>query len=375
MHEVSTGNGAEREKTEANAATGHVIAVRGAVVDVDFAGHALPPVDTALRISMQDRAPVLAEVQAHISETAVRALALQSTAGLARGVTVQVGAGPIEVPVGEAVLGRLLDVAGVTRDDGAPLPDDVARRPIHRAPPPLSAQRGATRLFELARFLFRPVADIIAQRQASAHALMNEANAAKASAQVERDALSAEREQLATQRAQALAQAEADADRQRAALLAAALEEADRLHAQAAADRARESAAQAEAASALAVQLAVDIAGKLLDRVPDSLRVAAFVDGLADGVRSLSPAARAGMASDASLQLTAPRALTPDERAACETALSVALGSTIALHAQVDRALIAGLELSGAHGIVRNSWRDQLEQIHTGLLRDDGHTR
>ncbi|SEJ43797.1 F-type H+-transporting ATPase subunit beta [Paraburkholderia diazotrophica] len=148
MHEVSTRNGAEREKTEANAATGHVIAVRGAVVDVDFAGHALPRVDTALWISMQDSAPVLAEVQAHISETAVRALALQSTAGLARGTIVQVGAGPIEVPVGEAVLGRLLDVAGVTRDGGAPLPDDVARRPIHRAPPPLSAQRGATRLFE-----------------------------------------------------------------------------------------------------------------------------------------------------------------------------------------------------------------------------------
>jgi F-type H+-transporting ATPase subunit b len=227
----------------------------------------------------------------------------------------------------------------------------------------------------LARFLFRPVADIITQRQASAHALMNEANTAKASAQVERDALSAEREQLATQRAQALAQAEADADKQRASLLAAAHEEADRLRAQAAADRARESAAQAEAASALAVQLAVDIARKLLDRVPDSLRITAFVDGLADGVRSLSPAARAEMASDASLQLTVPRALTPDERAACETALSAALGSTIALHAQVDRALIAGLELTGTHGVVRNSWRDQLEQIHTGLLRDDGHTR
>lgn len=227
----------------------------------------------------------------------------------------------------------------------------------------------------LARFLFRPVANIIAERQASAHALMNDAATAKRTAQAERDALSAEREQLATQRAQALSQAEADADRQRASLLASAHEEADRLRAQAAADNARERAAQAEAASARAVRLAVDIAGKLLERVPDSLRVTAFVDGLAEGVRSLSPAARAEMASHASLQLIVPRTLSADEQAACEAALSAALGSAVALHAQVDRSLIAGLELTGAHGVVRNSWRDQLEQIHTGLVRDDGHTR
>jgi F-type H+-transporting ATPase subunit beta len=128
-------------------ATGRVIAVRGAVVDVDFAGQTLPSVETILWISAQSGS-ILAEVEAHVSETAVRALALQSTAGLARGATVQAGAGPIEVPVGDAVLGRLLDVAGVTRDDGPPLPANVERRPIHRAPPPLAVQRGATRLFE-----------------------------------------------------------------------------------------------------------------------------------------------------------------------------------------------------------------------------------
>ncbi|SDR24850.1 F-type H+-transporting ATPase subunit beta [Paraburkholderia tuberum] len=130
------------------AASGRVSTVRGAVVDVQFDTHELPPVDTALWITRPDGTSILAEAQAHTSERTVRALALQATAGLARGAVVRVGAGPIEVPVGDAVLGRLLDVAGVMRDGGEPAPETVERRPIHRAPPPLAAQRGATRLFE-----------------------------------------------------------------------------------------------------------------------------------------------------------------------------------------------------------------------------------
>ncbi|RKE37927.1 F-type H+-transporting ATPase subunit beta [Paraburkholderia sp. BL23I1N1] len=126
---------------------GYVVAVRGAVVDVTFADDMLPPVGDALLILSDDLAPVLAEVQAHLSETTVRALALQSTAGLRRGARVRVCGGPIEAPVGEAVLGRLLDVTGATRDDGEALPAQIERRPIHRAAPPLASQKGTTTLF------------------------------------------------------------------------------------------------------------------------------------------------------------------------------------------------------------------------------------
>ncbi|MDN4575923.1 F0F1 ATP synthase subunit B [Pandoraea cepalis] len=227
----------------------------------------------------------------------------------------------------------------------------------------------------LARFLFRPVAKIMAERQASANALMSDAKAAKLAAQAERDAAQAEREQLAAQRAQTLAHVESEAQAQRTALLAAAQEDASRLRAQAAAEIARERAAQADAASAEKLQLAVDIAGKLLDQLPDGMRVTAFIAGLANGVHLLSPAARAEMAEDASLRLTAPRALTMDERAACAQALATALGRHVEFTTGVDRALIAGLELSGTHGVVRNSWRDRLAQIHDGLLRDDGRQR
>jgi len=126
---------------------GCVVAVRGAVVDVTFADRTLPPVDDALLILSDDLAPVLAEVQAHLSETTVRALALQSTAGLRRGARVHPCGDPIQAPVGEAVLGRLLDVSGAARDDGEALSADIERRPIHRIAPPLAAQKGATTLF------------------------------------------------------------------------------------------------------------------------------------------------------------------------------------------------------------------------------------
>jgi F0F1-type ATP synthase beta subunit len=65
---------------------GRVTAVRGAVLDVAFDGTALPPIDDALLIIPDKGAPIIAEVQPHLDEATVRAIALQSTAGLRRGV-------------------------------------------------------------------------------------------------------------------------------------------------------------------------------------------------------------------------------------------------------------------------------------------------
>lgn len=121
--------------------------MRGPVIDVCFPAGALPPVNDAIRIhSAADR--LIAEVQSHTDERTVRAVALQTTNGLARGIAVEATAAPIAVPVGDAVLGRLLTATGEVGDGGAALPADVPRRPIHRAPPPLEAQSAATRIFE-----------------------------------------------------------------------------------------------------------------------------------------------------------------------------------------------------------------------------------
>ncbi len=126
---------------------GTVVAVRGAVVDVAFAAGTLPPVNDALVIEEPGRAPITVEVEAHLGETVVRTVALSATTGLKRGAPARRVGGPLTVPVGEAVLGRLIDVAGVTGDHGAPFPADTPRRPIHRAPPPFSAGSGETHLF------------------------------------------------------------------------------------------------------------------------------------------------------------------------------------------------------------------------------------
>src|SRR6266436_1399183 len=126
---------------------GRVTAVRGAVLDVAFDGVTLPPIDDALVITPDKGAPIIAEVQSHLDEATVRAIALQSTAGLRRGVVAHAIGGPLEVPVGEAVLGRLLDLTGAIGDKGKPFAADVPRRAIHRSPPPLAAQSGATELF------------------------------------------------------------------------------------------------------------------------------------------------------------------------------------------------------------------------------------
>jgi F-type H+-transporting ATPase subunit beta len=133
--------------TPSSGSSGRIVAVRGPVIDADFSGARLPPVNDALRI----RAPsgtVLAEVQSHVDERTVRAVALQPTGGLARGVPVDAMGGPLTAPVGEKVLGRLLTPTGAVGDDGPALPADVPRRPIHRLPPPLEEQSAATRLFE-----------------------------------------------------------------------------------------------------------------------------------------------------------------------------------------------------------------------------------
>jgi F-type H+-transporting ATPase subunit beta len=127
---------------------GIVLAVRGAVVDVVFAGQELPQINAALVVEWDRPTPLILEVHSHMDRNTLRAVAFQSTAGLARGVAVRATGGPIEVPVGEAVLGRLLDVVGETHDNGPALPPDTPRRSIHALPPALKSQTRTTDVFE-----------------------------------------------------------------------------------------------------------------------------------------------------------------------------------------------------------------------------------
>ncbi|KAA0079951.1 F0F1 ATP synthase subunit beta [Trinickia soli] len=126
---------------------GKVVAVRGAVVDLTFLAGALPALDTSLSIEGESGQSIIAEVQAHLDDRTVRALAMQSTNGLSRGARACASGQPIVIPVGNSVLGRLIDVMGRPGDLGEVVSDDVPRRPIHRQPPALSAQNAATGIF------------------------------------------------------------------------------------------------------------------------------------------------------------------------------------------------------------------------------------
>jgi F-type H+-transporting ATPase subunit beta len=118
------------------------------VVDVVFDDRELPQIDEELVVEWDHPQSLIVEVQAHLDERTIRGVALQATMGLKRGVPVRATGQPTTVPIGDAVLGRLLDVAGKVRDDGPPLPADMPRWPIHRTAPPLIARSPSTAIFE-----------------------------------------------------------------------------------------------------------------------------------------------------------------------------------------------------------------------------------
>ncbi|WP_420342949.1 F0F1 ATP synthase subunit beta [Paenirhodobacter sp.] len=122
-----------------------VTAVRGPVLDLRVEGP-LPAIHDTVEIAMP-QGVLVAEVQAHLDARHVRAIALQSTQGLRRGAGARLTGGPLAVPVGPAVLGRLMNVLGHMGDNGAPLPADVTRSPIHRPAPSLATQSARTQVF------------------------------------------------------------------------------------------------------------------------------------------------------------------------------------------------------------------------------------
>lgn len=127
---------------------GRVLAVLRAVVDVQFDSGELPKINDALVVQWDRPEILMVEVQAHLDTSTVRGVALHPTAGLKRGTLVRSLGGPVSVPVGDILLGRLLDIVGQVRDDGPPLPAELPRAAIHRQAPPLGERKAASTIFE-----------------------------------------------------------------------------------------------------------------------------------------------------------------------------------------------------------------------------------
>ena len=126
--------------------TGTILEIKGVVLDVQF-GDELPGIYNALEITRADGTVLVAEVQQLLGDDKVRAVALDTTDGLARGTAVVDTGDPISVPVGEPTLGRIFNVLGEAIDEGGPV-EAAERWPIHREPPAFDALSPTSEIFE-----------------------------------------------------------------------------------------------------------------------------------------------------------------------------------------------------------------------------------
>jgi F-type H+-transporting ATPase subunit beta len=131
--------------TKAKIKTGKITQIVGVVVDIEFTTDSLPTIYNALKVQLDGKELTL-EVAQHLSESSVRAIALGTTDGLARGSEVTDTGASISVPIGDSTLGRMFNVTGQPIDGKK---DEFKQRsPIHRRPPPLIDQSGQIEVME-----------------------------------------------------------------------------------------------------------------------------------------------------------------------------------------------------------------------------------
>jgi F-type H+-transporting ATPase subunit beta len=125
----------KNDPREEKFAVGEVVAIYGSVVDVAFSAARLPAILHALEVEWDGPHRLVIEVQQHLDDRRVRGVALQETAGLKCGASVRDTGAPVMVPVGDATLGRMVDVLGNPIDSKGPFAEETPRAPIHRQPP------------------------------------------------------------------------------------------------------------------------------------------------------------------------------------------------------------------------------------------------
>ncbi len=125
--------------------TGTIVEVIGAVVDVEFPRDSVPKVHDALKISDAD--DLTLEVQQQLGDGVVRTIAMGPSEGLRRGLAVESTGTPIQVPVGQKTLGRIMDVLGRPVDEAGPIGAEETL-PIHRKPPAYDEQSTQTEILE-----------------------------------------------------------------------------------------------------------------------------------------------------------------------------------------------------------------------------------
>ncbi|NLZ47279.1 MAG: F0F1 ATP synthase subunit beta [Clostridiales bacterium] len=125
---------------------GKIVQIIGPVIDIKFNSDNLPNILNALEIKMENKT-IVVEVEQHIGDEIVRAIAMEPTEGLRRGMPVYDTGKPISVPVGEEVLGRLFNVLGKPIDNAGDIKSET-RYPIHRSAPSFEEQSVEPEMFE-----------------------------------------------------------------------------------------------------------------------------------------------------------------------------------------------------------------------------------
>jgi F-type H+/Na+-transporting ATPase subunit beta len=162
-------NGQEQKSSEKDSngsgkragATGRVEEVQGVVIEASFPDGELPEIFNALEIDLEQDGEeegvsagtggggkLICEVQQHLGDDRVRAVAMDTTDGLERGTEVRDTGGPITVPVGDVTLGRIFNLLGDPIDEGDELEDDLERWPIHRPAPSVEDLTPTREIFE-----------------------------------------------------------------------------------------------------------------------------------------------------------------------------------------------------------------------------------
>jgi F-type H+-transporting ATPase subunit b len=220
----------------------------------------------------------------------------------------------------------------------------------------------------LNRLLYRPVLALVDRRRADIAKQLDDAARARRDAEALRVRAAAIESALQADRQRLMTEAHTAATAQAAVELAKVAEQTLKLRAIAADDIARARDAAAQDVMDHASALAIEISRRLVGRLPSSIALAAFVEGLCAAVRDLPPQERAGIADTIELVTAVP--LAADALADTQAAIELAFGRSLTLTPTVDPLLIAGLELRTPHALICNSWRADLDRIAKELNSD-----
>lgn len=230
----------------------------------------------------------------------------------------------------------------------------------------------AVLLWLLGRFLFRPVAAIIAERKAATESVMQEAAQAKLAAKQAEEAVVRERDQIAAQRVEMLEKARREAETQKQDLVGNANKEAAAIVQKARTEARKVLDEERSEELRRAATLSVTMTGRLLAGMPVDARIDGYPERLVEALEALDPKEKEAILADReTLCLVAPRELTANEHEALRRKLSSTLSLDGSLPVEVDETLIAGMELKSRHGVVRNSLAADLARIAEALDGED----